>query len=316
MAERDLVQQLDQAVTAMLAGNGPASAGPEVTELLRIAADLRRRPEESFKARLKFELEKQTMATTATYIRPGFASVTPYLHPGNAAEFIDFMKRAFGAEEIARYPRPDGTIMHAEMKIGDSILEMGDPEGQFKPAPVALHFYVENVDQVYQRAVDAGAISLQAPEDHDYGERGAGVRDPFGNNWYIATSHGPRYVPEGLRAVTPYLHLHGTPSFIDFLKRGFGAIEAQRHESPDGTVVHAKITIGDSIIEMGEAHGPWGPMPAVLHLYVENVDATYKQAIEAGAESLGEPADQPYGMRMGIVKDPAGNTWYLATHLG
>src|SRR5260370_40726178 len=130
MAERDLVQQLDQEVTALLAGQGAAAAGPEVTELLRVASDLRHRPEESFKARLKFELEKTTMASTATYIPRGFSSITPYLHPANAAEFIDFTKRAFGAEEIARYPRPDGTIMHAEIKIGDSILEVGDPQGQ------------------------------------------------------------------------------------------------------------------------------------------------------------------------------------------
>src|SRR5882724_10015599 len=185
MAERDLVQQLEQSVTAMLAGSERPLVGPEVTELLAIAARLRHRPEESFKTRLKFELEKTTMATTATYIPRGFSSITPYLHPANAAEFIDFMKRAFGAEEIARYPRPDGTVMHAEMKVGDSILEVGDPQGQFTPAPVALHYYVENVDLVYQRAVEAGATATYPPTDHGYGERSAGVRDPFGNNWYV-----------------------------------------------------------------------------------------------------------------------------------
>src|SRR5690242_19735547 len=102
MAERDLVQQLDEAVMAMLAGRDRPAAGPEVTELLTIGARLRQTPDASFRARLKLELEKTNMATAATYIRPGFASITPYLHPENAAKFLDFVKRAFGAEEIAR----------------------------------------------------------------------------------------------------------------------------------------------------------------------------------------------------------------------
>ena len=80
---------------------------------------------------------------------------------------------------------------------------------------------------------------------------------------------------------------------------------------------HAKIRIGDSIIEMGEAHGQWGPMPATIHLYVSDTDAVYRQAMAAGAaKSLSEPADQPYGDRMAGVEDACGNRWYIATHMG
>jgi len=322
MAERDLVRQLDQAVDAMLSNAGPAPAGPEVTELLRIAADLRVLPDEEFRASLKSELmnratqERQTMTTTAKHVRAEVNSLMPYLLPQNAAGLIDFMKQVFGAEEIARYPRPDGSIMHAAVRINDSVIEMGEPQGEYKPAPAALHLYVEDVDAVYQRAVEAGATTLHALVDQEYGDREASIRDPFGNNWYVATHKGPRHVPEGLRSVTPYLQVRGTPALIDFLKSSLGAVEAERHESPAGTVVHAKIRIGDSMVEMGEAHGQWKPMTGALHLYVEDVDASYKRAIEAGATSLSAPSDKPYGERSAGVVDPAGNQWYLAKHIG
>jgi uncharacterized glyoxalase superfamily protein PhnB len=78
--------------------------------------------------------------------------------------------------------------------------------------------------------------------------------------------------------------------------------------------MHAQVRIGDSTIEMGEAHGRWDPMPTTLHLYVPDTDALYRSAIEAGAESLMEPRDQPYGDRSGGVRDKWGNRWFIATH--
>jgi PhnB protein len=100
---------------------------------------------------------------------------------------------------------------------------------------------------------------------------------------------------------------------IDFLKQAFGAEEQSRHQSPEGVIHHATVRIGDSMIEMGEAHGPWQPMPATFYLYVDDVDAWYQRAMEAGAMSRGEPADQPYGDRVGGVADPFENIWYLST---
>lgn len=314
MAERDLIQQLDRAVDALMTGGPAAPTGPEVTELLRIGAFVRDLPNEAFRIKLKGELMTQASVTPKIdWIRKGFHSVTPYLHPRSAAAFIDFAKQAFGAEEIARYTAPDGGVMHAEIRIGDSMVEMGElPEGD---KPVAIHLYVEDVDAVYQRALEAGAISTHPVVDQEYGERSGGVKDAFGNHWYIATHKGASYVPAGLRSVTPYLHPRGTDKLIEFLKQGFGAEEAECHRSPDGTVVHAKIGIGDSVVEMGEAHGQWQPMPAALHLYVPDVDSVYRRAMEAGAVSEREPADQPYGDRAAGVRDPAGNVWYLATYI-
>src|SRR4029450_13306029 len=100
-------------------------------------------------------------------------------------------------------------------------------------------------------ALAAGATSTQEPTDQPYGDREAGVKDEFGNTWYIATHKGdePRtrqHVPEGLRSVTPYLHPHGANEMIEFLKSAFDAEEAFTPRSPEGEVVHAKIRIADS----------------------------------------------------------------------
>ncbi len=88
-----------------------------------------------------------------------------------------------------------------------------------------------------------------------------------------------------------------------------------RHATPDGTVAHAKLQIGDSLLEMSEAHGQWQPMPCAIHLYVSDADAVYRQAIEAGATSMTAPSDTSYGDRYAAVRDPQGNQWYIATRL-
>ena len=181
------------------------------------------------------------------------------------------------------------------------------------PLPTALHLYVADVDAAYERAMEAGAVSLMPPTDHDYGERSAGIEDPGGNHWYVATSSGPHYIAEGVHNLMPYFHPHGAAKMIDFLKRAFGAEEINVYKSPDGVVHHAKIRIGDSIVEMGEAHGRWQPMPSMLMLYVDDVDAWYARAMKAeGAVSVSEPAKQPYAGRGAAVKDPFGNTWHMA----
>lgn len=83
----------------------------------------------------------------------------------------------------------------------------------------------------------------------------------------------------------------------------------------DGTIQHAEVKIGDSIVMLAEACDPWKPRPSMLYLYVNDVDATYQRAIEAGATSLREPATHFYGDRSGGVEDPTGNHWWIATHV-
>src|SRR5262249_51375420 len=148
--------------------------------------------------------------------------------------------------------------------------------------PMALHVYVKDVDAAYDRAMKAGGVSGYAPIDHEYGERSGSVTDPSGNMWYIATFKGENYRPEGLSDVTPYLHPVRAEPVINFLKRSFGAEELEKYASPDGVVHHAKIKIGNSALEMGEAHGPYQPMPCNFYLQVPDADIAHQRALAAG----------------------------------
>ena len=122
-------------------------------------------------------------------------------------------------------------------------------------------------------------------------------------------------VPDGFHTVTPYLIVPGVAKLIEFMKQAFGATEQHRTTLPDGRIMHAQVKIGDSFIMMGEPGGEWKPMPSGLYLYVPDADAWYRRAMKApGAVSIMEPADQFYGDRMGGVRDPSGNLWWLATH--
>ena len=121
-------------------------------------------------------------------------------------------------------------------------------------------------------------------------------------------------IPEGYHTVTPYLTVEGAAKLIDFLKQAFEAKEILCMTRPDGIIGHAEVRIGDSIVMLSEACGEWQPMPAMLHLYVEDVDAVYRCALDAGATSLREPMDQFYGDRSGGVRDLCGNHWWIATH--
>ncbi len=123
----------------------------------------------------------------------GYQTVTPYLTVKGATQLIDFLKRAFGAEETFRMG--DDRVAHAEVRIGDSMLMLGDaPE---EPMPAMIHLYLPDVDAVYQRALKAGATSIREPENMFYGDRSAGVKDAFGNQWWIAT-HVEDVSPEEL----------------------------------------------------------------------------------------------------------------------
>jgi PhnB protein len=120
-------------------------------------------------------------------IPEGFHSVTPYLTVPDAARLIDFLKQAFDGIERTRIARPDGTVLHAQVRIGDSLLMIGEPQGQWKPRPSMLYFYVPDVNASYQRAIAAGAKSVIEPADMFYGDRHACVRDVSDNDWWIAT---------------------------------------------------------------------------------------------------------------------------------
>jgi PhnB protein len=120
-------------------------------------------------------------------------------------------------------------------------------------------------------------------------------------------------VPEGYASLTPYLIVRDAPAFIDFLEQAFGGRERMRMAGPDGAIRHGEVDIGNSRVMLADATEGFPPIPAMLHLYVEDVDSVYKQALEAGAESIREPEDQIYGDRMAGLRDRFGNQWWIAT---
>lgn len=264
------------------------------------------------------EAEQRAARPSPGFIPKGFRTVTPYLVAADAPALIEFAMRAFNAEETHRSIGSAGGV-HAEVRIGDSVLMIGGGAPNLawrgESRPTALHLYVKDTDAAYRRALDAGATSIHAPMDQEYGERSAGVKDASGTCWYIATATGEHYVPEGLHDVNVYLHPLRAEPVIAFVQRAFGARNIEKHASPDGVIHHAKVAIGDSVVEMGEAHGPYQPMPTMFYLYVPEVDAVYRRALEAGARSMSEPADQPYGDRNAGVRDMFGNEWYIATRI-
>jgi PhnB protein len=120
-------------------------------------------------------------------IPAGYHTVTPYLISERIPALIEFIKAAFQAEEISRHLDPAGRVMHAEVRIGDSIVMMGESMEGYPAMPSSLHLYVEDCDAVYQSAVAAGGEPIMEPSDQFYGDRTGGVQDAAGNKWWIST---------------------------------------------------------------------------------------------------------------------------------
>ncbi len=116
---------------------------------------------------------------------------------------------------------------------------------------------------------------------------------------------------ETYRTVTPYLVVPHADAELRFLREAFGGADVECQRNEDGTIMHAEIRIGDSLVMLGEAGGQWGPRPAALYLWIEDVDATYAKALAAGATSESAPEDKPYGHRTAGVIDANGVTWWI-----
>ncbi len=120
-------------------------------------------------------------------IRPGYGTVTPYLMLNGVARFLEFADAAFDAVQTVRLAAPDGSVLHAEIRIGDSMLMMGEAREGWPAMPSALYLYVEDCDAVFRKALGAGADVVEEPTDQFYGDRSAGLRDEWGNLWFVAT---------------------------------------------------------------------------------------------------------------------------------
>lgn len=331
MLKRSLIQQLDDAVEQLL--RHPAASVPQpengasaaLPRLLETAVLLRDLPAPDFKARLKREFERRTSVSTAAklaaaptlgkYGREGFQTLSAYLRVSGANKLVSFFEKAFDARVNSRHVNPDGSLLHADLTIQDSHLEVSDATAAAPPLAMMFILTVPDADAAYEKAIAAGAESLAAPADSPYGDREAGVADPSGNQWYLTTRRVSEHAPADQPAVVPGFHAANAAKVIDFFKQAFGADDSIRFAGPDGIVHHARLKFGDAYLTIGEAHGKYQTKPGCYRLFVPNVDEVYAQAVHAGAIAAGEPANRPYGERSGTVLDPAGNRWYIATHL-
>ncbi len=317
-AMRSLIEQVETAVESMLRGDRVTLApDPKLGALMGIASDLRDLPREAFLARLEKELdeegERMTTAVETKPLREGFRTVTPYIVVKQIDRIAEFLKQGLGAEETFRSTSPgSGGGFHFEFRLGHSMLMAGGaPNYPGELITPSLHFFVDNVDGAYRRALDAGATSLYAPKEQPYGVRDCGVKDPTGVDWFLST---PMKYSQGTLApgdLALYLTLRNSADYIAFLKQAFGAEEIEVHRE-QGHVRHAKLRIQDSLIELSDAHGEWQPKPTMLFLYVDDADAWFNRAVAAGAEVHTPMGNQPYG-RTGAVRDAEGNLWHVCT---
>ena len=312
MAERPLPDRLDETIDAILDRRDATAAlgDAEVAPLARIALELRHYPDADFRNRLRTHLHGRTTMTRAaaseTAVRTGFSTVTPYLRVAEEG-LANFLTRVFDAEETMS-GRGGGGGMHREVRIGDSMVMIGEGSGGgvMPIRPMAFHVFVQDADATFQRAIAAGATSLGEPADRPYGERSGFVADRFGNHWYISTPLGPHSVAGALRTVTPFLHATDAGRYDEYLQRLLGAVEEMRHDD-GGIFRYARLRVGDAAIELGEAE----PMPGSFMVYVEDPDAAYQRALDAGATSIMPMSNEPYG-RVGGVEDYTGNQWFFA----
>lgn len=279
-------------------------------QLFELYPELALMPRAGLKEDIWMELERMKPMVATAYKRAGFRTVTPYMTVPNTPKEVEFLEKAFGGVVTEQSTGSEGGL-HTEVRLGESMLMMSQAMEKWPVMPIALHYFVDDVDAVYARAIAAGGSTLMGdmgkPGDRDYGERSAFIEDPAGNYWYIAKRlSADEVVPQPLMA---YLHPQSAAQLIDFMKEVFGAEEQARYADPSGRVMHASVKLGDSVIEMGEAPDP---KPQTMYLYVEDPDAIYRKAMAAGAKSLWETADHGYGELVAGFVDPQGNNWCVA----
>lgn len=307
-------------------------------------------------------------------IPDGFFVLTPQIIVKGVDEAVDFYVRAFGAQKLLTLPGPDGkTTMHAEIKIGDSIVMLDEEAAEYgykSPTtlggtPATLMLYTANADQTASAALAAGAKLEMPLADMFWGDRYGTVLDPFGHRWAVAThledlsaeqtreraalafpapTKGKKQpkppkpgsepwrkiagtparqpVPDGYHTITIAIVSPKAAEAIDFYKAALGATELDRMLMPDGRVLHAELAVGDSKLMLSDSFPEQGSKTALelggsplgFMYYTPEVDAAFARFTGAGARPIAPVMDMFWGDRYGIVADPSGFQWGVATH--
>lgn len=305
------------------------------------------------------QMAEGTQGKEVSPIPSGLYALTPHLIVVDLASSLEFYQKAFGSRERMTLHDGNGKLAYAEITIGDSVITLGqeNPErGEKAPKTLNgsngfLYLYVEDTDKALQRAEEAGAKVTMKPEDTFWGDRFAVVMDSSGHTWGLATQKfevsddemsrrgklaaeamakgktppefkdgtpAASWKPEKYHTVTPSFVVDG-PESLAFYEKAFGAKVLNKIVSPDGTLFHASVRVGNAQF-MAQSPMPGGPKPVaelgaaplVITFYTGNVDDVYQKAIQAGAVSKMQPKDMYWGDRWGMAIDPSGQTWNLA----
>ncbi|UVJ40595.1 VOC family protein [Arthrobacter sp. CJ23] len=304
---------------------------------------------------------------TISTVPDGYSSVSPWLITRDTNALFEFLAAAFGAQEIDRVVGEDGTIGHAEARLGDSVVLAFDGRPHWPATPSYLRVYVDDADAAFHAAVAAGATTVSVLDNSAWGDRGARIQDPLGNVWWIMSHmedvsedeagrrwQAPEYaagmeyaidslhrhmtgrpngpdnvplavgamapikraagvtaVPAGYRSVEPWIISRSTAGILEFITAAFGAQEAFRVPMENGSIGHAEARIGDSNVLAFDSRPDWPPTPAFLRVYVDDGDATFAAALAAGATAVTTMTEMFWGEKVGRVRDPFGNLWWI-----
>lgn len=318
--------------------------------------------------------ETEPAPETSAAVSPipeGMHSANPNLVVDDVAAALSFYENAFGAQKGLVLTAPDGSVIHGEITIGDTLVmvsaampEMGiqSPKG-LSGTNGSLYYYVQDVDAVAKAAIEAGAKEIQPLQNMFYGDRVMTLEDPSGHRWMLAThvedvspeilkertekivaamgqkkkTAMPKFEPKtpatnyrgemAVRDVTMSLIIDKDKGTLDFYKNALGMEELYRTALPDGRILHAAMSYGDSYLFLSHAfpempgHDYYKPAAELggnalnLMLYTEDVDKAFAKALEAGATKKAPITKMFWGDRYGKIADPSGIEWGMGTHV-
>jgi uncharacterized glyoxalase superfamily protein PhnB len=246
-------------------------------------------------------------------------NIFPVLRYQDAPAAIDWLVRSFGFEKIAVHANADGSVAHAELRIGTAVIGLSSAHSQpgnpWSDVRTGLYVHVDAIDAHHDRAKAAGADIVSPLKDMDYGSREYGAKDSGGHLWGFGTYRMAN--ADGEPAIFPELHYHDGAAAIAFLTRAFGFETKLSVPAPDGHIVHAELAFGPGIVMVGsgdEGAETWGSQKQAQHVWVEDPDRHFAAAKSAGAKILQPPRDTPWGSRGYYVRDVEGLLWGFSNY--
>lgn len=248
--------------------------------------------------------------------------IYPALRYQRAHEAIDFLERAFGFTRHAVFEGPDGSIAHAELRLGTATVGLNSAAGVVEGNPwttVRAGIYVAlpdaaAVDAHHARASEAGAVIARRLQDTTYGAREYSVWDVDRHLWSFGTY---AYAPAGEPSLFVGLHYGDGSAAIDWLERVFGCVRLLTVPADDGGIVHAELEFQGNVLMLSSQTASlagWAACRQVTYVHVPDPDAHFAHAREAGATILQAPADTSYGARAYYAQDPEGGYWGFSTY--